>query len=364
MRLITCAGSLADYHDDPTDHFSRLNLLSTQLSILLRSNDDTFLGVVRTKGFLRDLSFNLKALLLPSVKVTNLEDWMMDHEKETKKIIIVSLMKVVCRMIEGCPEEAASFFKTHYRHKEHFVNLVHFVDHNLHLDLLYLFLSFANSQLNFSVFFAKALEKGLDLKLDQLETLLLLSGKEASLPNCLAVVRLADEVSSYGLAENLVAVCDEEHLETIKVALEGTKNLRSVVVTRKKKQPMKEERYERIDEFKALLDDKSYIEKVRESVLEQVYDEDGQDDDDPVDIHADSKPSNTGLSDELIRAYIKDPEVFGRGVKVRQSDARRKLCERLKMTHEQVEGWAIMLSRNPKKESMLRDYQLLNYKDL
>ena len=48
----------------------------------------------------------------------------------------------------------------------------------------------------------------------------------------------------------------------------------------------------------------------------------------------------------LIEAYISDAKLFERSPQMRQSEARRQLCGRLKMDHEQIEGWALMLERN------------------
>lgn len=49
---------------------------------------------------------------------------------------------------------------------------------------------------------------------------------------------------------------------------------------------------------------------------------------------------------ELMRAYIKDPGVFGRKAAIRQSAARKTLLQKLQLSHEQLEGWALMLERN------------------
>lgn len=52
------------------------------------------------------------------------------------------------------------------------------------------------------------------------------------------------------------------------------------------------------------------------------------------------------MEEALLRAFIRDPMLFGRSAKTRQSDARRRLCEQLGLSHEQLEGWAILFERN------------------
>lgn len=88
-----------------------------------------------------------------------------------------------------------------------------------------------------------------------------------------------------------------------------------------------------------MLDDKSYVNRFKDQIIAQAYAED----DDPEN---DQSTIVSPLESQLMQAYIKSPSVFERSNKVRQSAERKGLCEKLKMTHEQVEGWAIMFSRN------------------
>lgn len=117
------------------------------------------------------------------------------------------------------------------------------------------------------------------------------------------------------------------------------------------------------DEFRALLDDKSYINRVKDEILEQAYDPEL--DDDPLDpATAGPKTPAQLLDEQLLGEYSRSPAAFERSSRARQSKARQALCARLKVTHEQVEGWALMLARNPRKEQLLRDYQLTHHRTL
>ncbi|KOS17811.1 CUE domain-containing protein 3 [Escovopsis weberi] len=49
----------------------------------------------------------------------------------------------------------------------------------------------------------------------------------------------------------------------------------------------------------------------------------------------------------LFRAYQSDPKVFGREAETRRSAARGRLREETGMPDEAIEGWALMLARNP-----------------
>ena len=51
----------------------------------------------------------------------------------------------------------------------------------------------------------------------------------------------------------------------------------------------------------------------------------------------------------LLNAYNNDPNVFRRDATTRRSNARKKLCAETGLTDEIVEGWALMLIREPKR---------------
>lgn len=117
-----------------------------------------------------------------------------------------------------------------------------------------------------------------------------------------------------------------------------------------------------VDEFAKLLDDKTHVMANMEKYMASLYvyedeyvdtfDEDGAprkqgERDQEVDI---SKRKNadhmSGMEEQLIRAYIKQPHLFGRSSQIRKSKERQLLCDELKLSHEQIEGWAILLDRN------------------
>ncbi|CAL1699245.1 unnamed protein product [Somion occarium] len=82
----------------------------------------------------------------------------------------------------------------------------------------------------------------------------------------------------------------------------------------------------------------------------------------------DEESSNEGGSDEeedgakrpetiLELAYIRDPKLFDRDGQTRRSKARADLKAQTGWSDEQIEGWRIMLERNPKKDSILRKHE-------
>ncbi|KAG8409831.1 hypothetical protein J3458_018913 [Metarhizium acridum] len=62
---------------------------------------------------------------------------------------------------------------------------------------------------------------------------------------------------------------------------------------------------------------------------------------------------NDGNEEILFRAYQSDERVFGRDVGTRRGYARTKLREETGMTDEAIEGWAVMLARNPQQKKRL-----------
>ncbi|KAI0763488.1 hypothetical protein BD413DRAFT_495216 [Trametes elegans] len=64
-------------------------------------------------------------------------------------------------------------------------------------------------------------------------------------------------------------------------------------------------------------------------------------------------------------AYIHDPKLFDRDGQTRRSKARADLKSQTKMSDEQIEGWRIMLERDPKKkERMLSKHEFTGNKPL
>lgn len=58
----------------------------------------------------------------------------------------------------------------------------------------------------------------------------------------------------------------------------------------------------------------------------------------------------------LLETYISNPSLFTRTSAVRKLPERLKLQTSTKLSHEQLEGWALMLERNPKKSNVIQDY--------
>ncbi|ORZ09578.1 hypothetical protein BCR42DRAFT_494982 [Absidia repens] len=63
---------------------------------------------------------------------------------------------------------------------------------------------------------------------------------------------------------------------------------------------------------------------------------------------------------ELVHMYVDHPQVFDRSSAIRKSTQRDALKKRTNMTDEQLEGWAIMFNRNPRKQRILDKYMLFD----
>ena len=102
----------------------------------------------------------------------------------------------------------------------------------------------------------------------------------------------------------------------------------------------------------------------RESILKRF---EYESDDDLVDEGDDFESENSRRQDVidpiqkiLLSNYIADPSVFSRTSASRQSKLRKALCDQTKLSHEQIEGWALMLERNPKKVRIIQDFIIKN----
>ncbi|KAF9976677.1 hypothetical protein BGZ73_008074 [Actinomortierella ambigua] len=62
----------------------------------------------------------------------------------------------------------------------------------------------------------------------------------------------------------------------------------------------------------------------------------------------------------LINLFMGDKDVFNRSREARKSKKRQELRQLTKMTDEQLEGWAIMFNRNPRKDDLARKYEFAN----
>jgi hypothetical protein len=106
----------------------------------------------------------------------------------------------------------------------------------------------------------------------------------------------------------------------------------------------------------------------RESILhrfefesdDDMIEEDGSSKGESYDSEANGGPKMEAVQVELLRAYLKDPSSFARTSSVRSSPARAEILKRTQMTHEQLEGWAIMLDRNPRKARIMADFKIFH----
>lgn len=76
-----------------------------------------------------------------------------------------------------------------------------------------------------------------------------------------------------------------------------------------------------------------------------------------------SSPDSTvfdPLQVALFSAYIACPSIFSRTSACRSSKPRAELLAKTKLSHEQVEGWAVMLERNPKRANVIQDFIIWN----
>ncbi|KAF7344543.1 CUE domain-containing protein [Mycena sanguinolenta] len=73
----------------------------------------------------------------------------------------------------------------------------------------------------------------------------------------------------------------------------------------------------------------------------------------------DGDEEEESLSPETIceLAYIRDPKLFDRDAETRRGKARADLKAQTGWTNEQLEGWRIMLERNPKKDKILQKHE-------
>ncbi|KAG6377442.1 hypothetical protein JVT61DRAFT_15247 [Boletus reticuloceps] len=79
---------------------------------------------------------------------------------------------------------------------------------------------------------------------------------------------------------------------------------------------------------------------------------------DVMDLDDDIDEAGTSTVKILVeQAYIRDPKLFDRDGETRRSKKRAELKQQTGWTDEQIEGWRIMLERNPKKERILQKHE-------
>ncbi|ORE06779.1 hypothetical protein BCV72DRAFT_118389 [Rhizopus microsporus var. microsporus] len=132
----------------------------------------------------------------------------------------------------------------------------------------------------------------------------------------------------------------------------------------------------------ALLEDKSVIDKT--SIMQRVIDMYEDEYDDTYDDINDAAGVVTMGQEEaqdvvkrkvvvqdpgaeheqlLVHVYMDNPDVLKRNGTARKSPKRAELRKQTGMTDEQLEGWAIMFNRNPRKQRILDKYMLFENKN-
>ncbi|CAO3691459.1 unnamed protein product [Umbelopsis ramanniana] len=130
-----------------------------------------------------------------------------------------------------------------------------------------------------------------------------------------------------------------------------------------------------------LLDDKSFVQSEKASLLERIaniYEDEIDDTYDDVGLptgKVDLGAVEDGSEDvvrerrtvmdpgivhesDLVHAFVNNITIFDRSAASRRSPQRAQLRKATGMTDEQLEGWSIMFSRNPRKQRILDKYAL------
>ncbi|KAF9922729.1 hypothetical protein FBU30_007150 [Linnemannia zychae] len=137
-------------------------------------------------------------------------------------------------------------------------------------------------------------------------------------------------------------------------------------------------------DVETVLDDKSFVTQQKSAILkavESMYDDEYDDTYDSmgltnntetsfklVDAVNEDESNNTqpkqSLMDPsieheevLVNMYTSNKDVFNRNAETRRSKKRQELRNLTKMSDEQLEGWAVMFSRNPRKEVIAQKYE-------
>ncbi|KAI6040881.1 hypothetical protein EDC04DRAFT_2673169 [Pisolithus marmoratus] len=104
------------------------------------------------------------------------------------------------------------------------------------------------------------------------------------------------------------------------------------------------------DEEVAYMDDLDDFRDTRFRVIGDGEDQNSSDE------HGESADELVTPETILELAYIRDPKQFARDAETRRSQSRAELKAQTGWTDEQIEGWKIMLERNPKKDSILQKH--------
>lgn len=222
-----------------------------------------------------------------------------------------------------------------------------------------------------------------DSLLDDIPSLSLLPDIVQSLPNCSPWLRSFSNVlnDELRMKEKITLISTELGdlglKETaIKRALERASwDVQTAAMLLQKQTPIRK------DETVEFLDDKRHIQTNLEDFLQRALQIGNETDriyeDELVDTfdegHGANRPAGpsdmskrnnaeslTQLEHSLMDAYIRNKDIFDRTSATRSSIQRRQLCDSTHLTHEQIEGWALLFERNPRKDFLLNDYQLFN----
>ncbi|KAF8639204.1 hypothetical protein AX17_001690 [Amanita inopinata Kibby_2008] len=91
---------------------------------------------------------------------------------------------------------------------------------------------------------------------------------------------------------------------------------------------------------------------------------DGESDDEGGDGEVEEEEKLKAPETILELAYIRDPKLFERDAATRRSKARAELKAQTGWGDEQIEGWRIMLERNPKKDKILQKHEFSGNQNL
>jgi activating signal cointegrator complex subunit 2 len=97
----------------------------------------------------------------------------------------------------------------------------------------------------------------------------------------------------------------------------------------------------------------------RDSILrrfEYESDDDYFEDEDESSYNSNQAKTIDPMQATLLSTYISSPSIFSRTSESRKLSERQNLIKSTKLSHEQIEGWALMLERNPKKSNIIQDF--------
>ncbi|KAJ7266903.1 hypothetical protein B0H12DRAFT_1010510 [Mycena haematopus] len=196
----------------------------------------------------------------------------------------------------------------------------------------------------------------------------LLEGTAPSLEELAASVAQADEISSY-VRRN---VYDDEDMDLAHVRVGKKIENDSVLRDRTFIEQMKADILRRAEEISDDEEDEGEIEgksgakgKAKEPVDDGDLDLDGAhvkvagDGEESGGEDGDGEEDEEALGPETIceLAYIRDPKLFDRDAQTRRGKPRADLKAQTGWTDEQLEGWRIMLEKNPKKDKILQKHE-------